>query len=82
MLSKRVLRTLVEQGHVDGWDDARMPTVRGLRRRGYPAGALRAFTDHISVAKTNSVVEIELLESFVRTHHNATRSVAWRCSNR
>ena len=72
VLSKRVLRTLVEEGHVDGWDDARMPTVRGLRRRGYPAAALRAFTDKISVAKSNSVVEIELLESFVRTHHNAT----------
>lgn len=70
VLSKRVLRTLVEQGHVDGWDDARMPTVRGMRRRGYPAAALRAFTDHISVAKTNSVVDVELLESFVRTHHN------------
>ncbi|MFN8052585.1 MAG: glutamine--tRNA ligase/YqeY domain fusion protein [Acidimicrobiales bacterium] len=72
VLSKRVLRTLVEQGHVDGWDDARMPTVRGLRRRGYPAAALRAFTDHISVARTNSVVDIELLEYFVRNHHNAT----------
>ncbi len=72
VLSKRILRTLVEQGHVDGWDDARMPTVRGLRRRGYPAAALRAFTDKISVAKSNSTVEIELLESFVRTHHNAT----------
>jgi len=71
VLSKRVLRTLVEQGVVDGWDDARMPTVRGLRRRGYPAAALRAFCEHISVAKTNSTVEIELLESFVRTHHNA-----------
>jgi len=70
VLSKRVLRTLVEQGHVDGWDDARMPTVRGMRRRGYPAAALRAFTDHISVAKTNSVVDIELLEYFVRSHHN------------
>ena len=70
VLSKRVLRTLVEDGLVDGWDDARMPTVRGLRRRGYPAEALRAFCDHISVAKTNSTVEIELLESFVRTHHN------------
>ena len=71
VLSKRVLRTLVEDGSVDGWDDARMPTVRGLRRRGYPAAALKAFTDKISVAKSNSVVEIELLESFVRTHHNA-----------
>lgn len=71
VLSKRTLRTLVERELVDGWDDARMPTLRGLRRRGYPAAALRAFCEHISVAKTNSVVEIELLESFVRTHHNA-----------
>lgn len=71
VLSKRVLRTLVDEGLVDGWDDARMPTVRGLRRRGYPPEALRAFCEHISVAKTNSTVEIELLESFVRTHHNA-----------
>ena len=70
VLSKRTLKTLVDTGAVQGWDDARMPTVRGLRRRGYPAEAIRAFTDHISVAKTNSVVEIELLESFVRTHHN------------
>lgn len=71
VLSKRVLRTLVDEGLVDGWDDARMPTVRGLRRRGYPPEALRTFCEHISVAKTNSTVEIELLESFVRTHHNA-----------
>ena len=70
VLSKRVLRTLVERGLVEAWDDARMPTVRGLRRRGFPAAALRTFCEHISVAKTNSVVEIELLESFVRTHHN------------
>ncbi len=70
VMSKRILKTLVEQGHVDGWDDARMPTVRGMRRRGFPAAALRSFTDHISVAKTNSMIEIELLESFVRTHHN------------
>lgn len=70
VLSKRVLRTVVEDGLVDGWDDARMPTVRGLRRRGYPAQALRAFCKYISVAKTNSTIEIELLESFVRTHHN------------
>lgn len=70
VLSKRVLRTLVERGLVDGWDDARMPTVRGLRRRGYPPAALAAFCEHISVARTNSVVDIELLESFVRAHHN------------
>ncbi len=71
VLSKRVLRALVERNLVDGWDDPRMPTIRGLRRRGYPAAAIEAFCEQISVAKTNSVVEIELLESFVRTHHNA-----------
>ncbi len=72
VLSKRVLRTLVEFGHVSGWDDAQMPTVRGMRRRGYPATALRAFVDRVGVAKTNSTVEVELLESFVRTDLNAT----------
>src|SRR5262249_38160100 len=70
VLSKRILKTLVDEGLVDGWDDARMPTIRGRRRRGYAASSLRAFIDHISVSKTNSVVDIELLESFVRTHHN------------
>ncbi len=70
VLSKRVLRTLVEQGHVDGWDDARMPTIRGLRRRGYPATAIESFVERIGVAKINSVVEVELLESFVRTELN------------
>ncbi len=70
VLSKRVLRTLVEDGHVAGWDDAQMPTVRGLRRRGYPASSLRAFVDRVGVAKSNSTVEVELLESFVRTELN------------
>ena len=69
--SKRRLRQLVEDGVVDGWDDPRMPTLRGLRRRGYPASAIRAFMDHIGVAKTNSTHDIELLESFVRTELNA-----------
>ncbi len=72
MLSKRLLRQLVEDGTVDGWDDARMPTLRGLRRRGYPPAAIRAFVDHIGVARTNSVHAIELLESFVRTELNRT----------
>ncbi len=71
VMSKRLLRGLVEGGEVDGWDDPRMPTLRGLRRRGYPPEAIRAFVEHIGVAKTNSTVEVELLESFVRTHHNA-----------
>jgi glutaminyl-tRNA synthetase len=69
-MSKRIWRRRVEDGMVDGWEDARMPTLRGMRRRGYPPEAIRAFIDHIGVAKTNSVVDIELLESFVRTHHN------------
>ena len=70
VLSKRKLLQLVEEGHVDGWDDARMPTIRGLRRRGYPAQAIRDFAGHIGIAKVNGTHEIELLESFVRTHHN------------
>ncbi len=70
VLSKRVLRALVEDGHVDGWDDPRMPTLRGLRRRGYPPSAIKAFVDRVGVAKSNSVVEVELLESFVRTELN------------
>ena len=71
VMSKRKLAQLVEEGHVDGWDDPRMPTLRGLRRRGYPPEAIRAFASHIGIARVNGVHEIELLESFVRTHHNA-----------
>ena len=70
VLSKRKLLQLVEEGHVDGWDDARMPTIRGLRRRGDPAQAIRDFAGHIGIAKVNGTHEIELLESFVRTHHH------------
>ncbi|MDW3177150.1 MAG: glutamine--tRNA ligase/YqeY domain fusion protein [Acidimicrobiia bacterium] len=72
VMSKRKLRQLVEEGLVDGWDDPRMPTLRGLRRRGYPPAAIRAFVDHIGIAKSNSTHDIELLESFVRTELNAT----------
>ncbi|NNE96302.1 MAG: glutamine--tRNA ligase/YqeY domain fusion protein [Acidimicrobiales bacterium] len=72
VMSKRVLRSLVEHGQVSGWDDPQMPTVRGMRRRGYPPAAIRAFVDRVGVAKTNSTVEIELLESFVRTELNET----------
>ncbi len=70
--SKRKLRKLVEDGDVDGWDDPRMPTLRGLRRRGYPPAAIRAFVDHIGLARTNSTHDIELLESFIRTELNRT----------
>lgn len=70
--SKRTLKKLVDDGSVDGWDDPRMPTLRGMRRRGYPASALRAFMDHIGVSKANSTHDIELLESFIRTQLNAS----------
>jgi glutaminyl-tRNA synthetase len=70
--SKRKLMKLVLDGTVDGWDDPRMPTLRGLRRRGYPSSAIREFCNFIGVARTNSRHEIELLESFVRTELNRT----------
>lgn len=70
MTSKRKLLQLVEEGKVDGWDDARMPTLSGLRRRGYPAESIREFCAFIGVSRTNSRNEIELLESFVRTRLN------------
>ena len=72
VLSKRKLLHLVQHGLVEGWDDPRMPTLRGLHRRGYPPEALRAFCAHIGVAKVNSIHEIELLESFVRDELNRT----------
>ncbi|MDE0117638.1 MAG: glutamine--tRNA ligase/YqeY domain fusion protein [bacterium] len=70
VMSKRVLRRLVANGMVDGWDDPQMPTLRAARRRGFPAEAIVELVRHVGVAKTNSVVEIELLESFVRRQHN------------
>jgi len=68
--SKRRLATLVADGTVDGWDDPRLPTLRGLRRRGYPPAAIRDFCNFIGVSRTNSRHEIELLESFVRRELN------------
>lgn len=69
--SKRRLKTLVEDGVVDGWDDPRMPTLRALRRRGYPAAAIRAFCRDIGTTRTNSRQSIEALESYVRRDLNA-----------
>jgi len=70
--SKRRLRKLVEDGTVDGWDDPRMPTLRGLRRRGYPARAIRAFCTEVGTTRTNSRQSIEALEAYVRRELNAT----------
>jgi glutaminyl-tRNA synthetase len=66
VLSKRVLNTLVRDNHVRGWDDPRMPTLAGLRRRGVPPGALRDFVKRIGVAKANSVVDAGLLDFSIR----------------
>ena len=70
--SKRRLAKLVMDGVVDGWDDARMPTLQGLRRRGYPASAIRAFCREVGTTRTNSRQSIESLESYVRRDLNAT----------
>ncbi len=70
VMSKRKLRRLVEEGRVSGWDDPRMPTLSGLRRRGYTPEAIRAFTDAIGVSKSNSVVELALLEHHLRQDLN------------
>jgi len=70
--SKRRLMQLVNEGMVTGWDDARMPTISGLRRRGYPAAAIRVFCDKVGIAKRDNWIEIELLESCVRNELNQT----------
>jgi len=70
VLSKRKLIRLVEEGHVSGWDDPRMPTISGVRRRGYTPEAIRNFCDRIGVAKADSVVDIALLEHCLREDLN------------
>ncbi len=72
VLSKRKLLMLVQKGYVSGWDDPRMPTISGIRRRGYTPEAIRSFADRIGVAKTNSTIEFALLEHFVREDLNRT----------
>ena len=68
--SKRKLLQLVNENYVSGWDDPRMPTISGMRRRGYPPAAIRTFIAKIGVAKRENLVEFELLESCVRDELN------------
>ena len=70
VLSKRKLLQLVQSGHVGGWDDPRMPTISGMRRRGFPAEAIRTFCERIGVAKSDSLVDVAQLEFSVREHLN------------
>ena len=72
LLSKRVLTELVRDGHVAGWDDPRMPTIAGLKRRGVPPAAVREFIKRIGVAKANSVVDVGMLEFCIREELNRT----------
>src|SRR5277367_2166243 len=72
VLSKRFLTRLVQEGHVDGWDDPRMPTLAGLRRRGVPAAAIRDFARRVGVARANSLVDVAMFDHAVREHLNKT----------
>ncbi len=78
VMSKRKLRKLVEEGYVCGWDDPRMPTLCGLRRRGYTANSIRTFCEKIGVAKVPNTVEVALLEACLRDdlNENACRAMA------
>lgn len=70
--SKRKLRTLVEENHVSGWDDPRLPTIRGMRKRGYPPAALRKFCDMVGISRSDSIIDVGLLEECVREVLNGT----------
>src|SRR5690349_6976059 len=70
MMSKRYLLALVNRGVVSGWDDPRMPTIAGMRRRGYTAAALRNFATAIGVTKANGINEFQQLEYYVREDLN------------
>jgi glutaminyl-tRNA synthetase len=75
VMSKRKLLQLVEENHVDGWDDPRMPTISGLRRRGYTPASIREFCERIGVAKRENMIDVGLLEFCIREDLNKT---AWR----
>ncbi|WP_133130117.1 glutamine--tRNA ligase/YqeY domain fusion protein [Legionella yabuuchiae] len=70
--SKRKLRTLVEENYVSGWDDPRLPTIRGMRKRGYPPKALRDFCELIGISRSDSVIDMSVLEECVRGELNKT----------
>ena len=72
VMSKRMLLELVEGGYVDGWDDPRLPTISGMRRRGYSPAAIRNFCKRIGVAKVNSTIDIDFLEHCIRDDLNKT----------
>lgn len=72
VMSKRLLLQLVNEGYVNGWDDPRMPTISGLRRRGYTPVSIRNFADRIGVTKVDGMVDVSLLEYSVREHLNRT----------
>jgi len=72
IMSKRKLLRLVEEGHVDGWDDPRMPTISGLRRRGFTPDSIRTFCDRVGIAKRENVIDFGLLEWALREHLNRT----------
>ena len=72
VMSKRKLLQLVQENHVTGWDDPRMSTISGMRRRGYPAAAIREFCDRIGIAKRDNLIDISLLEFCVREDLNKT----------
>ena len=70
--SKRKLRRLIEEGKVANWDDPRMSTISGMRRRGYPPAALRTFCDKVGIAKRDNLIDIALLDACVREELNKT----------
>ena len=70
VMSKRKLMQLVNERYVNGWDDPRMPTISGLRRRGYTPESIRDFADRIGVAKRNNIIDVSLLEFCIREHLN------------
>ena len=78
VMSKRKLLQLVEEGHVSGWDDPRMPTIAGLRRRGYTPEAIRAFWEEMGISKSESIIEMSVLENTIRSDLNdrAPRTMA------